>query len=114
MHTLDKMELLVRDWALERGITTNPTDNRRAAQMLKLREEVEELHVGIINNNISEIIDGIGDCCVVLMNLAALYDISLRECVNVSWLEIKDRTGQMLNGQFVKDKKENFHEEKRD
>ena len=50
-----------------------------------------------------EIIDGIGDCVVVLTNLAHLCDTSIEECIDAAYNEIKDRTGKMNNGTFKKD-----------
>ena len=47
--------------------------------------------------------DGIGDCVVVLTNLAELLDTSIEECVERAYGEISDRTGKMENGTFVKD-----------
>ena len=48
-------------------------------------------------------IDGIGDCVVVLTNLAELLDTSIEECVERAYAEIVNRTGKMENGTFVKD-----------
>ena len=50
-----------------------------------------------------EIIDGIGDCVVVLTNLAHLCDVSIEECIEAAYNEIKERSGKMVNGTFKKD-----------
>ena len=50
-----------------------------------------------------QIIDGIGDCVVVLTNLAHLCNTSIEECIDAAYEEIKDRTGKMSNGTFKKD-----------
>ena len=48
-------------------------------------------------------IDGIGDCVVVLTNLAELIGTPIEECIARAYDEIKDRTGKMDNGTFKKD-----------
>jgi len=42
------------------------------------------------------------DC---LYTLADLYNATLEECLNIAYNEIKNRTGKMINGKFVKDEK---------
>ena len=42
------------------------------------------------------------DC---LYTLADLYNTTLEECLNIAYNEIKNRTGKMINGKFVKDEK---------
>ena len=56
-----------------------------------------------ILDNAKQIIDGIGDCVVVLTNLAHLAGTSIEECIDAAYNEIKDRTGKMSNGTFKKD-----------
>ena len=46
--------------------------------------------------------DGIGDQVVTLVILAKMHGLTLEECVEHAWNEIKDRTGEMKNGLFVK------------
>ena len=48
-------------------------------------------------------IDGIGDCVVVLTNLAELIGTPIEECIDKAYNEIKDRKGKMDNGTFKKD-----------
>ena len=40
-----------------------------------------------------------------LNNIAILENTTLEECLNLAYNEIKDRTGRMINGKFVKDEK---------
>ena len=40
-----------------------------------------------------------------LNNIARLENTSLEECLNIAYNEIKNRTGKMINGKFVKDEK---------
>ena len=46
--------------------------------------------------------DAIGDCVVVLTIMAALEGMTIEECINSAYNEIKSRTGEMKNGVFVK------------
>ena len=90
----------IRDWAEERGIYANGDPK---TQSLKLVEEVGETCRAILKQNKDDAMDGIGDCVVVLTNLAELLDTSIEECVERAYGEISNRTGKMENGTFVKD-----------
>ena len=72
-------------------------------QALKLVEEVGETCRAILKEDAKEIIDGIGDCVVVLVNLAELTGTPIEKCIDAAYNEIKDRTGKMNNGTFKKD-----------
>ena len=90
----------IRIWAKERGLY-NAGDPK--TQALKLVEEVGETCRAILKQDEPEIIDGIGDCVVVLTNLAHLCDTSIEECTRNAYNEIKNRKGVMDNGTFKKD-----------
>ena len=107
--TLDKTDLpemsqfdLIRRWADERGLYENGDTKTQA---LKLVEEVGETCRAILKEDYEEITDGIGDCIVVLTNLAELHGVSIEECIEKAYLEIKNRKGKMKNGTYVKDAK---------
>ena len=91
---------MIRDWAEERGIYANGDPK---TQSLKLVEEVGETCRAILKQNKDDAMDGIGDCVVVLTNLAELLDTSIEKCVERAYAEISNRTGKMKNGTFVKD-----------
>ena len=93
---------LIRDWAGERGLYDNGDPKTQA---LKLVEEVGETCRAILKEDKPEILDGIGDCVVVLTNLAELIGTPIEECIAKAYDEIKDRTGMMENGTYVKDAK---------
>ena len=93
---------LIREWAYERGLYEN---GDAKTQALKLVEEVGETCRAILKEDKAEIIDGIGDCVVVLTNLAELNNVSIEDCIDAAYDEIKDRKGQMANGTYVKDAK---------
>jgi len=90
---------LIREWADERGLYENGDTKTQA---LKLTEEVGETCRAILKEDYEEITDGIGDCVVVLTNLAELHGVSIEECVEKAYNEIKNRKGKMANGTYVK------------
>ena len=91
---------LIRLWASERGLYTQGDPKTQA---LKLVEEVGETCRAILKDNHKQTIDGIGDCVVVLTNLAELCGTDIEHCITVAYDEIKNRTGKMSNGTFKKD-----------
>jgi len=91
---------LIRQWAIERDIYVN---GDAKTQFIKLIEETGELSKAILKDDKNEFIDAIGDCVVVLTNLAAMKGLNIEDCVVSAYTEIKDRKGSMQNGTFVKD-----------
>jgi NTP pyrophosphatase (non-canonical NTP hydrolase) len=90
----------IRDWARARNLYEGGDPKTQA---LKLVEEVGETCRAILKSDEPEIKDGLGDCVVVLVNLAELCGYSLEECLEAAYTEISARTGRMINGTFVKD-----------
>ena len=91
----------IREWAENKGIYEK---GDAKTQFVKLSEEMGELAMSILKNDEEEFKDAIGDCVVVLTNLAHLKGYTIEECVNGSYGVIAKRTGKMVNGTFVKDK----------
>jgi NTP pyrophosphatase (non-canonical NTP hydrolase) len=91
---------LIREWAERRGLYAN---GDLKTQALKLVEEVGETCRAILKEDYDEITDGIGDCIVVLTNLAELHGVSIEDCIEEAYSEIKNRTGKMENGTYKKD-----------
>jgi len=91
---------LIREWADERGLYENGDTKTQA---LKLVEEVGETCRAILKEDNDEIIDGIGDCVVVLVNLAELHGVMIEYCIDAAYQEIKGRKGKMANGTYVKE-----------
>ena len=90
----------IRSWADARGIYENGDSK---TQLIKLQEEVGELAKAILENDQTEIVDAIGDCTVVLTNLAKLSGYKIEDCIESAYSEISERQGSMVNGTFVKD-----------
>lgn len=90
----------IRAWAYERGIYDKGDPK---TQLIKLYEEAGELAQSTLKQDRDGIIDAIGDCIVVLTNLAHLNTLRIEDCVDAAYAEISSRTGEMKNGTFVKD-----------
>lgn len=93
----------IREWASTRGIY-DKGDTK--TQYIKLQEEAGELAKAILKNDDVEFVDAIGDCVVVLTNLAHLGGYTIEECIDAAWNQIKNRQGRMNNGTFVKQTQE--------
>jgi len=95
------IEMDVIRWSEERGIIPNSTS---IAQYRKAQEEMHELHTALINRNRTDIIDGLGDVLVCLINVAALENVDLTHCLQAAYNEIKHRKGYLnAGGIFVKE-----------
>jgi NTP pyrophosphatase (non-canonical NTP hydrolase) len=90
----------IRVWAFNKGIYNN-SDSR--TQYLKLQEEAGELAKALLHKDQEEIIDAIGDCIVVLTNIAHLEGLIIEDCIAAAYDVISKRTGKMENGTFKKD-----------
>jgi NTP pyrophosphatase (non-canonical NTP hydrolase) len=90
----------IRNWAKQKGIYEKGDPK---TQVIKLFEEAGELSKAILKNDEEEFVDAIGDCVVVLTNLAALKGYNIEQCINTAYQVIQNRTGKMSNGTFVKD-----------
>jgi NTP pyrophosphatase (non-canonical NTP hydrolase) len=95
-----ELECLIENWAKEKGILDKATPLKQA---MKTQEEVTELCNAIIDDNRDEIKDAIGDIVVTLIIQAKMQGMTIEECLNAAYDVISKRTGQMINGQFVKD-----------
>lgn len=91
---------LIRSWADERGIYDKGNSH---TQYVKLMEEAGELAKALLNKDVYEIKDAIGDMVVVLTNLARLENFNIEDCIDSAYNEIANRKGAMINGTFVKE-----------
>ena len=91
---------LIRMWARQRGLY-DKGDTK--TQTLKLMEEAGEICRAVLKDDHDQVVDGIGDCVVVLTNLAELQGVSIEQCIKAAYNEICNRTGKMVNGTFKKD-----------
>ena len=99
MNNLNHLENLVRTWSQSRGIYEHSTPQ---AQTLKAVSEMGELADNILKGR--DVCDDIGDVIVCLINVAAMTETNLSECLQKAWDDIKDRKGRMVpGGAFVKE-----------
>ena len=88
----------IKQWHYDRKLIDGSTDK---AQFMKLHEEVGELAESIHND--TDIRDDVGDIMVVLVNMVTRNDLTIEDCLEHAYNDIKDRTGTMIDGVFVKD-----------
>ena len=98
--SFDELINNVFTWADEKGLIK---EENATKQMLKVVEEVGETAGALAKNNRDELKDGIGDSFVTLIILANQCGYTPSECLQAAWDEIKGRTGNTINGVFVKD-----------
>lgn len=94
------LESLVVEWADNKGILVNGTPEGQANKTI---EEATEILTAIQNSDQAEISDGIGDTLVTLIIQAKLQNMDILECLQDAYNIIAKRTGQMVDGVFVKD-----------
>ena len=97
---LTEVNQQIIDWANDREIIRNSTGVSQANKTLR---EVQELRDALLDGNRAEIIDGIGDTYVTLAIIAEMEGVTIKECVEHAYNEIKDRKGKMINGLFIKE-----------
>lgn len=91
---------LIEQWAEEKGILSKATP---LTQAIKTKEEVDELYRAILDDNRDEIKDAIGDIMVTLIIQCKMQGMDLQDCLESAYNVIKNRTGKMVDGIFVKD-----------
>jgi len=96
-----ELECCVNAWAEEREIFNKSTPLKQA---FKTQEELTELLNAIVNEDTQEIEDALGDIMVTLIIQAEMQGTSLEECLTRAYKIISNRKGEMINGQFVKEK----------
>lgn len=102
LNTIKSTLLLnsILDWAEARNLIlgAKPKD-----QFVKTVEELGEIAAGMARNDLDKVKDGIGDVIVTLTILAAQYGLTIEECLQQAYNDIKDRKGKMIDGIFVKE-----------
>ena len=89
---------LIRVWHHARNLIDGATDKD---QYMKLIQEAGELSDNICKGK--DIRDDIGDMMVVLINIAERNNLTLGQCLQTAWDDIKDRKGRMVDGVFIKE-----------
>lgn len=107
--SLDSLIMLTEGWHEDRNLIDGATDKD---QVCKLIQEVGELSDNVCKGQ--DIKDDIGDCMVVLINIAKRNNVTMQECLQVAYDDIKHRKGRMVDGIFVKEVNELPRREKND
>jgi len=110
-------------WGIDRNLIGPTGEATCLGQQKKTEEEVAELRAaiegaeghasGVMHGTIDaksdhrkfkeEAKDAIGDIIVTLVMQAQMWDLTMEECIEAAWQEIKDRKGRMTGGVFVKE-----------
>jgi NTP pyrophosphatase (non-canonical NTP hydrolase) len=119
----NNMNELINDvikWFYAKGIIENSNPLK---QLEKTQEELTETRDAVVklehfnsefyeslgkignerHNLHEEIKDGIGDTVVTLIGVCEMYGFTLEECLQQAYDVISKRSGEMINGKFVKD-----------
>lgn len=97
-HRAGKLIGDIAQWHHDRNLINGATDQ---TQFVKLMEEVGELAGNISRGKCIK--DDIGDVIVVLINIAERNGLSIAQCMEQAYDDIKDRKGRMIDGCFVKE-----------
>lgn len=89
----------IRDWAKAKGILEH---GNTKPQTLKLGEEYGELCAALLRGKADEAVDALGDMTVVMVSLAYMMGVTLEQCINRAYEQIKARNGTLFDGNFVK------------
>ena len=94
------MELvkLIEQWHEDRNLIAGSTDKD---QVLKLIQELGELSDSVCKEK--DMRDDLGDMLVVMINIMKRNNITIEECLQKAYDDIKDRQGRMVDGIFVKE-----------
>ncbi len=95
---MEELVKKVAQWHHDRNLIEGATDKD---QFCKLIQEAGELSDNICKGK--DMSDDIGDMIVVLINIAERNNLTLKECLEKAWNDIKDRKGKMVDGIFIKE-----------
>jgi NTP pyrophosphatase (non-canonical NTP hydrolase) len=96
-----ELEQNIIRWATDRGIIPGATP---VSQLLKAVSEIGELADAVNKMDRAAIRDAVGDVVVCLINFCAVQGITVTECLEQAYNEIKDRKGKLMpGGVFVKE-----------
>ncbi|URG13529.1 DNA-binding protein [Staphylococcus phage CUB-EPI_14] len=103
-NTLDQLVEQVQQWSIDKDLHKGNSDR----QALKFYEEAGEVAAALSRGQMDALKDGIGDTVVTLIILAqqhdmTLHDMTLQECLQFAYDEIKGRKGKTINGTFIKE-----------
>lgn len=95
---MEELVQKIAQWHYDRNLIDGSTDKD---QYMKLIQEAGELSDSICKGK--DVKDDIGDMFVVLINIATRNKLTITECLETAYNDIKDRKGRMIDGVFVKE-----------
>lgn len=99
-NTLDQLVKAVEQWSIDKRLH----NGNSFTQYAKSSEEMGEVAAALCRNDTEALRDGIGDVIVTLVILAQQNNMTLQECLEQAYGEIKDRKGVMSkDGSFIKE-----------
>lgn len=118
MTTLEELIQNVKAWGVAKGITGPNGKATLLGQLEKTQEELTETRDAAVfyvthcasgikeraDMAYEEMKDGFGDQLVTLILGMEIAGLTMEQCLGAAYREIKDRTGVMKDGVFVKDK----------
>lgn len=96
---MEQLITKINQWFFDRDLA----EGDGLGQLQKLHEEVYELAEARIVNDFSAEVDAVGDITVVLIGYCLQRGLNFEQCLESAYNEIKDRTGKVVNGVYVKD-----------
>ena len=93
-----KLVKLIEQWHEDRNLIAGSTDKD---QVLKLVQELGELSDSVCKEK--DMRDDLGDMLVVMINIMKRNNITIEECLQKAYDDIKHRKGRMVDGIFVKE-----------
>lgn len=98
-NSMNNLIKQVEQWSIDKGLDKGNS----FTQYAKSSEEMGEVAAALCRNDLDELKDGIGDVVVTLIILAQQNNMTLYECLEQAYGEIKNRTGVMSkDGSFIK------------
>ena len=92
-----KIVQLIEKWHEDRNLIKGSTDKD---QVLKLLQELGELSDSVCKG--TDLRDDLGDMLVVMINIMKRNNLTIDNCLEKAYNDIKDRKGKMIDGVFVK------------
>lgn len=101
-YEVNELVILVQEWAEDKGIH----EGEWSPQFEKFQEEAEELMLELDLYDGQNVADSLklelGDVIVTLIIGCMRLGIDFRECLELAYMKIKDRSGMVIGGQFIK------------
>ncbi len=88
----------IEQWHKDRNLIDGSDDK---SQVMKLIQELGELSDSVCKGTCIK--DDIGDLLVVMINICVRNNVTLEECLQCAYEDIKDRRGVMRDGVFIKE-----------